>query len=136
MTRGSSEFVDTNVVVYAFTTDPRAARAQDILARRCLLSVQVLNEFANVARRKLGMSWAETSDALDACRKVAAEVLPISLVEHSRAVQLAERYHFRIYDAVIVASALQAGCTVLWSEDMHHDLRIDDLTIRNPFASP
>ena len=135
MTRRPSEFVDTNIVVYAFTSDLRASRAQQILARRCLFSVQVLNEFANVARRTLGMTWAETHAALESCRTVAADILPLGVAEHGRAVQLAERYQFRIYDAVIVASALLADCKVLWSEDMHHDLRIDGLTIRNPFAS-
>jgi predicted nucleic acid-binding protein len=47
------EFLDSNVLVYAFTTDPRAARAQGLLARGCTISVQGLNEFTNVARRKL-----------------------------------------------------------------------------------
>jgi predicted nucleic acid-binding protein len=62
------EFLDSNVLVYAFTTDPRAARAQGLLARGCTISVQGLNEFTNVARRTLGMTWGEVREALAATR--------------------------------------------------------------------
>ena len=57
------ELLDTNVLVYAFTSDRRAGAAQALLERGCLVSVQGLNEFANVARRRLGMSWRELRDA-------------------------------------------------------------------------
>ena len=59
------EFLDANVLVYAFTTDPRAAAAQALLGRGCVTGVQALNEFTNVARRKLGMTWAEVGEALN-----------------------------------------------------------------------
>lgn len=129
------EFVDTNVVVYAFSADVRAARAQQILSRRCIISVQILNEFVNVAQRKLGMTWPQTNAALKSLRNVAADILPISLGEHARAVHIAERYRLRIFDALIVAAALESDCETLWSEDMQHGHVIGQLTIRNPFAS-
>ena len=64
----AGEFLDSNILVYAFTTDPRAADAQALLERGGIVSVQGLNEFTNVARRKLGMSWEEVRDSLAAIR--------------------------------------------------------------------
>ena len=66
----AGELLDTGVLVYAFTTDRRAGAAQALLERSCLVSVQGLNEFANVARRQLGMSWRELRDALAAIRSL------------------------------------------------------------------
>ncbi len=62
------EFLDTNVLVYAFSTDPRTKAAEQLLAKGCLVSLQGLNEFTNVARRKLGMEWNEIRDALGSIR--------------------------------------------------------------------
>lgn len=104
------EFLDTNVLIYAFSDDPRAAVAQDILARGCDISVQVLNEFAHVARLKLGFDWNELGSAL------------------------AERYRLSVHDASIIAAALNAGCKVLHGEDMQHGQEVEGaLRISNPF---
>lgn len=129
------EFLDTNILIYAFTTDPRAVTAEKLLGKGCVISVQCLNEFANVARRKLGMSWEETHDALGAIRSLAKTILPIDLDTHSDALRLAERYALSFFDALILASALQAGCVTFWSEDMQHEMVIEArLRIVNPFA--
>ena len=53
------DFLDSNVLVYAFTEDPRTVTARALLARGCTISIQGLNEFSNVARRKLGKSWQD-----------------------------------------------------------------------------
>jgi predicted nucleic acid-binding protein len=128
------EFLDTNVLIYAFTDDPRAVRAQQLLGQECITGVQVLNEFADVARRKIGMTWEETSDALVAVRTLCPTIVPLSLETHVDAVALAPRYNFRIFDALIVAAALRAGCETLWSEDMHDGLVVDGrLRVVNPF---
>lgn len=127
-------FLDSNVLVYAFTADPRAAAAQDLLARRCVTSIQGLNEFANVARRKLGMSWSETRDALAAIRTLCPAILPMDLAMHEDALRIAERYGYSMFDALIVAAALHAGADTLWSEDMQDGAVIDGrLRIANPF---
>lgn len=127
-------FLDSNVVVYAFSEDPRNAVAEELLNRGCEISAQVLNEFANVARRKLGFSWAEITDAVEAITVLSRTVHPLDLATHQEAVRLAERYGFGFYDALIVASALRAGCAVLYSEDMQHGLTVDErLRIENPF---
>ena len=128
------EFLDSNVLVYAFTTDQRALRAQELLDRGCAVGVQGLNEFTNVARRKLDMTWDEVRAALTAIRALCRMVLPIDINTHTDALRIAERYGYGIFDAVMVASALRANCGVLWSEDMQDGIVIDGrLRIANPF---
>jgi predicted nucleic acid-binding protein len=136
MTPASDEFLDTNVLVYAFSTDPRSARAEELLSRRCSVGVQGLNEFANIARRKLGMSWAEVNDALAAIRILCAAVIPLDLETHSAGIRLGERYGLSVFDGLMLAAALRGGCTTFWSEDMQDGLMIDErLDISNPFRA-
>lgn len=127
-------FLDSNVLVYAFTTDQRAARALELLHARPTISVQGLNEFANVARRNLGMDWQEVRDAISALRVFCRTILPLDLAAHDEALRIAERYGCSIFDALVIASALQADSETLWSEDMHHGMVVDGrLRIANPF---
>jgi predicted nucleic acid-binding protein len=129
-------FLDTNILVYAFVEDPRAVVAEALLAQKCDTSVQALNEFATVARRKLRMDWQEVEEALALLQTVCGTIHPIELKTHADALRLAQRYGFSIYDALIVAAALRAGCDTLYSEDMQDGLAVDGrLTIRNPFKS-
>jgi predicted nucleic acid-binding protein len=131
---GVKPFCDTNVLLYLLSKDAaKADRAEGLLADGAVISVQVLNEFAAVASRKLGLSWNEIKDILGPIRTV-CEIEPLSVETHDRGVEIAERYGFSLFDAIIVASALHAGCTILYSEDMQHDQRIaNQLRIRNPF---
>lgn len=136
MTLMSGEFLDTNVLIYAFTDDPRNQKAQELLGKGCVIGVQVLNEFTNVARRKLGMTWEELREALSSILIVCPTVLPMDLEIHSDALAIAERYGFRIFDALMIASALHGGCEILWSEDMQDGMVIDGrLRIANPFCA-
>lgn len=129
------EFLDTNVLVYAFSTDARAATARELLARGCLINVQVLNEFANVARRKLQMSWTELAEAVTAIRTLCLPVAPMTVETHSVGLARARRYSLSVFDGLVVAAALEGRCGTLWSQDMQHGLIIDGrLTIRNPFV--
>jgi predicted nucleic acid-binding protein len=129
-----SEFLDSNVLVYAFTTDARAVRAQELLERGCIISVQGLNEFTNVARRKLGMTWQEVREALAAIRTLCRAILSLDLDAHINALRIAERHGYGIFDALIIAAALRADCGILWSEDMQDGLVVDSrLCIVNPF---
>jgi predicted nucleic acid-binding protein len=127
-------FFDTNVLAYLASGDTaKADRAEAALAAGGSISVQVLNELANVARRKMQMSWDETHALLDMLRGLLT-VHPLTTEIHEAGLRLAERYGFSIYDAMIAASALQAGCDTLWSEDMHHGMALDEgLRIVNPF---
>lgn len=134
--RVAEAFFDTNVVLYLLSQDSaKADRAEELMALGGTISVQVLNEFVAVASRKLRMSWAEIHEVLAQIRAVCA-LEAITVETHERALQMAERYGYSIYDALILAAALLAGCKTLYSEDMQHDQVIEhQLRIRNPFAS-
>lgn len=131
----TAPLLDTNILVYAFTDDPRSATAQALLSEPFILSVQALNEFANVARRKLCMSWAEIRVAIGDLSALAAAVVPIDKNCNSFALDLAARYNFSVFDALMIATALQAGSEQCFSEDMQHGLMVDGrLVILNPFV--
>ena len=134
--RGSvlGPFLDTNIVLYLASPDEAKARtAEQLVQDGGLISVQVLNEIASVARRKMGMSWAETREFLSSVRELLM-VVPLTEPIHAAGLRLAERYQFNVYDGMIVAAALDAGCDIVLSEDMRHDLVVDErLRIVNPF---
>jgi predicted nucleic acid-binding protein len=127
-------FFDTNVLVYLASGDAsKADRAEAIIAGGGSISVQVLNELANVARRKMQMSWDETHALLNTLRGLLT-VHPVTVETHEAGLRIAERYSLSIYDSMIAASALDAGCDTLWSEDMQHGMKLNEgLRIANPF---
>lgn len=128
-------FLDTNVLAYLLSDDPRKADiAERLLMAGGTISVQVLNELANVARRKAGLSWAETADLLAGVRRLVA-VVPLAAETHELGLALAERHGFSVYDAMIVAAGLLAGCETLFSEDMHDGLVVaGQMRVVNPFG--
>lgn len=129
-------FFDTNVLIYSASQDERTERAEALLSGGGIISVQVLNEFAAVAHRKLNMPWEDVAEALAAIKILCPEPVPITLQTHEAALQIAMRYRYHIYDALVVAAALDAGCTTLYSEDLQAGQVIDGrLTIRNPFKT-
>lgn len=129
-------FFDTNVLIYALAqNDPRNGQAEELLARGGVLSVQILNEFVSVAHRKILMSWSEMREALSAIRILCPSPLPITVETHEAALKIAEQHGYRIYDALVIAAALEAGCVTLYSEDLHDGQTINgQVTIRNPFV--
>jgi predicted nucleic acid-binding protein len=131
-------FLDTNILVYAIGDDAeRTPRAEALLRQGGVISVQVLNELAAVAYRKLKMSWAEVTDALTALRTLCGAPAALTIETHEHALRLASEYGFHIYDALIVAAALEAGCSELYSEDLRDGQAIGGrLTVRNPFSHP
>jgi predicted nucleic acid-binding protein len=127
-------FFDTTILLYSISSEePRAAVAEKLLADGGWISVQVLNEFAAVARRKLNMSWEQIREALLAIRVLCESPTPLSIETHEAGLEIAARYGCSIYDALILAAALEADCDVLYTEDMQNGLVIGSLTIRNPF---
>ena len=127
-------FFDTNVVLYAFRQDDsRAEVAEALLGDGGTLSVQVLNEFVAVAWRKFGKKWEDIRRALDVLRVLCPEPVALTVETHERAVGIAERYGYSIFDSLIIAAALHAGARTLYSEHMRDGQAIDGLTIRNPF---
>jgi predicted nucleic acid-binding protein len=131
----TADFFDSNVLLYVVSDDPgKKQHAAGLLTEGGTISVQVLNEFASVATRKLGRPLDETREKLLNIRAV-CNVVTIDIATHERGLDIAERYKFSIYDSMLLASALQAGCRTFYSEDVHDGQRIGSLTIRNPFKS-
>jgi len=130
-------FIDTNVLVYLASADAaKAARAEAVLRAGGTISVQVLNELANVARRKMGMGWAETREFLNALGGLLT-VVPVTVETHETGLALAERYGFSVYDAMIVAAAVGAGCGTLYSKDMRNGMVLaEGVRMVNPFREP
>ena len=128
-------FFDTNVLVYIVgQEDERTAVAEALVAGGGVLSVQVLDELAAVARRKLGLTWDEVGEALAAIRVLCPSPVALTIETHEAGLRIAAQYQFHIYDALVAAAALEAGCTTLYSEDLQDGQVIDGcLTIRNPF---
>jgi predicted nucleic acid-binding protein len=128
-------FFDTNVLLYLLSDDAtKADRAESLLATGGVISVQVLNEFAAVAVGKKTVDFTELKEILSAIR-IACAVRPLDIETHELGLDIAERYRFSIYDSLIIAAALHARCSVLYSEDLHHGQTIEQMTIRNPFAA-
>ncbi len=128
-------FFDTNVLLYVASGDPaKADLAEDLIRGGGTISIQVLNEMANVARRKMSLSWTETHALLSLVRDL-LDVQPITVDIHDTGLTLAERYSLSVFDAMIAASALHADCDTLWSEDMQDGVVLADrLRIANPFG--
>ena len=126
-------FFDTNILVYAFLDTDRRDLALDLLAEGGVISVQVLNEFTNVARKKWRRDWAEIAAALQIVRLHLNPIVPVTLDTHQSALELASRDGLSVYDALIVAAATDAGCHVLFSEDLQHGRMFGKLVVNNPF---
>jgi predicted nucleic acid-binding protein len=134
MSEGES-FFDTSVLLYLLSSeDDKADRVEALLEQPGVISVQVLNEFTSVACRKLSMSFGEIREILDTVR-VVCRTEALTVEDHERAMQIAERYRFSFYDALIIASALRAECKTLYSEDLQHRQIIErQLRVINPFV--
>jgi predicted nucleic acid-binding protein len=130
----AADFFDSNILLYIVSDDlPKKQRAAELLATGGTISVQVLDEFASVAMRKLGRSLNETRAKLFDIREVCT-VRVADIATHERGLDITERYKFSIYGSMLIAAALQAKCTTFYSEDLQHGQRIEGLTIRNPFV--
>ena len=129
-------FFDSNVLLYVASGDPaKADQAERLIGEGGNISVQVLNEITNVARRKMGMSWTETHTFLSLVRSL-LPVEPLTIDVHETGLALAERYGLSVYDAMIAASALHADCDTLWSEDMQDGMTLGDrVRTINPFRT-
>ena len=129
-------FLDTNIVCYAVASSPKQPVAADLVARGPIISIQTLNEFTLVARRKWGCDWSMIGELVENLLASASDLRALNLPTHDKGRELAERYQLNIYDAMIVSAALLAGCETLYSEDMQDGMIIEDrMIIRNPFPS-
>lgn len=134
----SVEFVDTNILVYAHDggAGSRHNRSVELLARLFeegagALSIQVLAEFYAAATGKLAMKSEEAESVI---ADLASWI--VHRPNHTdvlKAVRLHRRYKIQWWDAMILTSALESGCSVLWTEDLNDGQRFSTLTVRNPF---
>jgi predicted nucleic acid-binding protein len=129
-------FLDTNVLIYASSQgDHRTAMARRLLLSGGVVGVQVLNEFASVARTKLAMTWPEVQEAIEQIVILCPNPRPLSIETHRRALELSKRYGFSIWDSLIVAAAAEARCSMLLTEDFQHGQVVEGVRIENPFLS-
>ncbi len=97
--------------------------------------MQVLNEFANVMRRKLKWDWKQVEASLAVIAELLGEARPLTVNLRAKAVGLARDSKLSFYDALIVAAAMEAGCEALCSEDLPHGQQFSRVTVVNPFRS-
>jgi len=135
-------FIDTNVLVYSFDVGETRKRrlAQDMIGTSLasgdgIISHQVVQEFLNVATSKFAkpLRIEDSKEYLDTVLMPLCRVYPDVELYHA-ALDLKARFGYGFYDSLILAAALQAGCSVLYSEDLQDGQTVRDLTIRNPFA--
>jgi predicted nucleic acid-binding protein len=137
----NAEFIDSNVFVYLFDEiDDRKRQVAETLISRALetrqacISFQVVQETLNVITQKL-KTPATPKDARRFLDRVLAplwQIMP-SQALYQGGLDIQTRYRYGFYDALIIAAALSAGCTRLYSEDLQHGQQIEGLTIENPF---
>ena len=134
-------FLDTNILVYTFDAREPAKQTtattlveEALRHQRGIISSQVVQEFLNVATRKFEqpLTHADCQVYLDQVLAPLCEVFP-SIELYRKALKVAERWRYSLYDALILAAGLEEGCLTLYSEDLHHGQQIENLTIVNPF---
>jgi predicted nucleic acid-binding protein len=134
-------FFDTNVLIYALAVrassefDSRTEMAEKTLSLGGVVSVQVLNEFADVATSKLKVSWSIVEQYLEVIDALCGSAVPLTAETNRTAIDISKRLGYRIYDSLILAAALQAGCTTVYTEDLQHGQMIHGLRIENPFLA-
>ncbi len=132
-------FLDTNILIYALVkresaaTDHRTETAEEVLLEGGVVSVQVLTEFTDAVSRKLGKRWQTIREMLEGIEAICGSAIPLTSEMHKKALAISERYAFRFFDSLILAAALQAGCTTLYTEDLQHGQLIEGVRIVNPF---
>lgn len=131
---GAAVFLDSNVLIYALADDPRADVALALVEAGGTISAQVRTEVAHVLRRKVGLDWPGIAGAMDLFTSL-LEVVPVTPEAAAAALAIAEETGYSLWDAQILASAIEAGCGVVYTEDMQHGRHIGGLDIRNPFLT-
>lgn len=130
----ADDFLDSNILIYLVSNEvSKKARAAMLLSDGGIVSIQVLDEFASVASRKLGRTMPEIRQALAGIRTVCT-VARTGIDTHELGLDIAERYKFSVYDSMLIAAALQAECKTFYTEDLQDGQKIEGMTIRNPFV--
>jgi predicted nucleic acid-binding protein len=130
-------FLDSNIIIYAYSisdTEKQSVSSSIILNNDCIISTQVINEYCNVCLKKYFMQVSDVlldvDNILDNC-----ELIKIDETTIKQALFIKDSYGYSYYDSLIIASALECNCSVLYSEDMQHGQIIENvLEIVNPFV--
>lgn len=137
----SADFIDSNIFIYLFDeTDDYKRSAAEELVQKALetgtagISFQVVQETLNILTGKLGATPDDARRFMDAVLVPLWRIMP-SQPLYARTLELRSRYRFSFYDSLIVAAALEGGCTRLYSEDLGHGQRVEQLVIENPFRT-
>lgn len=133
---GKPFFVDTNIFVYAYSTqnaEKREVARRLISSGQVMTSVQTLNELCNVLRKKLSSSFDYAEDILREINRL----LPVVILDYETtiiALRVSKRYQLSFYDSLILTAAIQHHCISVLSEDLHNGLVLEEgLTVVNPF---
>ena len=134
-------FIDTNIFVYSFDKNDQTKqqKANDLIKTALqmhngIISSQVVQEFINVSTRKFSTPIS-IQDSEKYLTKVLSPLCQVftSIDLYFKALDVMDRWQFSFYDSLIVSAALQAECNILYSEDLQHNQKIQNLTIINPF---
>jgi predicted nucleic acid-binding protein len=131
-------FLDTNIFVYSFHSPPKKEKALELIktahVKNGCISYQVIQEFLNVALRKFDrpIKYNDLQLYLNKILLPICEVFPSERL-FSEAIDVSERWNYSFFDSLIIASALESQCTILYSEDMQNGQKIRDMMIVNPF---
>lgn len=131
--------LDTNILIYALVgrdgdvEDLRTAIAEELLAEGGTITVQMLTEFTDVLSRKYGKSFLAIARMLEGIEALCGPALPLTSETHRTALELSRRHGFRIFDSMVVASAIHARCSAVYTEDLQHGQVIEGVRIENPF---
>ncbi|RKY68377.1 MAG: hypothetical protein DRQ24_11790 [Candidatus Latescibacterota bacterium] len=126
--------LDSNIILYGFGREKTKKEiVKNLIRERPLLTTQVINEVLNVLIKKFNFSIDEVKEVLNFLR-TKTEIILVNLYTIDIALTVKERYNFSYWDSLIIASALENGCRILYTEDMQHGQVIEKtLTIKNPF---
>ena len=127
--------LDTNILIYLYDDSDERKRniSESLILDRPIIGSQVISEFLNVTKRLLKLPKNELMDKANKLFRV-CEIVSMNQMTITKAKDLIIKYDFQLFDSLIVASALQSNCTVLYSEDLHHNLLVENqLRIINPF---
>ena len=129
-------FLDTNILLYCYANDEPSKKsiALEVAATpQTFISIQVVKETCNILRKKIKLPWQEIEWVIDEI-EANNEIVQVKLTTIRKAILLADRYKLQWFDSIIIAAALDANCSILYSEDLQNGFKIEHLEIRNPFV--
>ena len=132
-------FLDTNIIIYLYSedeSDKRDASCKFVNSADCITSIQVMNEASNIWFKKYNLSKVEIIKYLDEIELLCNEIMPVQRKTINQAIDIKDRYGYSLYDCLMLASAIEANCSMILTEDMKNGQIINGtLKIANPFNS-